>query len=147
MKPTDKDLYDDVKKEIIKKYPKHSAYRSMLIQKEYKKVFMDKYKDNKQPYLDKKPKKDKLNRWLDERWINVYAYINENKIVECGNDEYVKFSACRPLVKVNEETPMTIDELLKKHGKKKLNELIKIKNSDPQNLILRWEEGKIIKKN
>jgi hypothetical protein len=145
MKPTDLDLYNQVKDIIIEINPKHSAYRSMLIQKKYKEVFEDLY-PNKQPYLNKKPKKDKLNRWLDEQWINVYAYLNENKIIPCGSSEYVEFSACRPLIRVNKKTPITIKELLDKFGKDKLNELIKIKNKDPQNLILRWKDGKIIKK-
>jgi hypothetical protein len=145
MKPTDLDLYNQVKDIIIEINPKHSAYRSMLIQKKYKEVFEDLY-PNKQPYLNKKPKKDKLNRWLDEQWINVYAYLNENKIIRCGSSEYVEFSACRPLIRVNKKTPITIKELLDKFGKDKLNELIKIKNKDPQNLILRWKDGKIIKK-
>ena len=34
--PTDKKLYEKVKAEIYKKYPKHSAYRSGLLVKEYK---------------------------------------------------------------------------------------------------------------
>ena len=35
--PKDKKLYEEVKEEIYKKYPKHSAYRSGLIVQEYKK--------------------------------------------------------------------------------------------------------------
>ena len=35
--PTNKKLYDEVKKEIYEKYPKHSAYRSGLLVQEYKK--------------------------------------------------------------------------------------------------------------
>ena len=34
--PTNKKLYEEVKKEIYAKYPKHSAYRSGLLVKEYK---------------------------------------------------------------------------------------------------------------
>ena len=34
--PSDKKLYEKVKKEIYKKYPKHSAYRSGLLVKQYK---------------------------------------------------------------------------------------------------------------
>ena len=36
--PSDKKLYEKVKKEIYKKYPKHSAYRSGLLVKEYKEL-------------------------------------------------------------------------------------------------------------
>ena len=35
--PANKKLYDEVKKEIDAKYPKHSAYRSGLLVQEYKK--------------------------------------------------------------------------------------------------------------
>ena len=34
--PTNKTLYEEVKKEIYAKYPKHSAYRSGLLVQEYK---------------------------------------------------------------------------------------------------------------
>ena len=34
--PTNKKLYEEVKEEIYKKYPKHSAYRSGLLVQEYK---------------------------------------------------------------------------------------------------------------
>ena len=37
--PTDKPLYDRIKRRIYKKQPKHSAYRSGLIVKEYKAAF------------------------------------------------------------------------------------------------------------
>ena len=36
-KPKDMKLYEQVKAEIYKKYPKHSAYRSGLLVSEYKK--------------------------------------------------------------------------------------------------------------
>ena len=36
--PKDKKLYEQVKKEIYAKYPQHSAYRSGLLVKEYKKT-------------------------------------------------------------------------------------------------------------
>lgn len=108
----------------------------MLIQKKYKELG-GKYKI----------KKDKnLKRWLDEEWINAYAYINQNKIVKCGDKDYKTKSACRPLKRVSEKTPLTIKEVLKIHGKKKLNELISKKNKDPSNIILSWKNGKIINK-
>lgn len=131
-----KELYINVKNDIIKLYPKHSAYRSMLIQKEYKKRGGT-YKD----MFDKN-----LNRWLKEKWINVNEYINNNKIVKCGDEKYKKNSACRPLIRVNKDTPITIKELLNKYDKDQINKVIKIKNKDPQNKILLWNKLQVINK-
>ena len=54
-KPIDIFLYEKVKKQIYKKYPKHSAYRSGLLVQKYKKDFKKKY-GNKNPYIGKKTK-------------------------------------------------------------------------------------------
>lgn len=137
-KPLDLDLYNKIKQDVIKEYPKHSAYRSMMIQK--------KYKDAGGKYKDKKPNKKKLNRWLKEEWINVYAYINDNKIIKCGDSDYIKYSACRPLNRISKDTPITINELLKKFSKEKINEMILEKSKDPSNKIILWNEGIVIDK-
>lgn len=131
-----KNLYRKIRREIFKEYPKNSAYRSLMIIKEYKKAG-GKIKDEKT---------SKLNQWLDEEWINVYAYLKENKIVKCGDRSYIQKSACRPLNRINDTTPSTIGELLKKHSKEDILKAIKIKNSDPQNLIMRWDTLTIYKK-
>jgi hypothetical protein len=55
-KPRDTILYNKVKSQIYKKYPKHSAYRSGLLVQKYKKDFKKKY-GNKNPYIGKKTKK------------------------------------------------------------------------------------------
>ena len=55
-KPIDIFLYEKVKKQIYKKYPKHSAYRSGLLVQKYKKDFKKKH-GNKNPYIGKKTKK------------------------------------------------------------------------------------------
>jgi hypothetical protein len=129
-------LYNDVKEDIIKKIPKHSAYRSMLIVKEYK---------NRGGKIKGNNESD-LKRWLAEKWVNVYAYLKENKEVPCGDNNYIKRSACRPLIRVNEKTPLTIKELMKKHNKNKILEAVNIKNKDPQNKILLWKNLNVINK-
>lgn len=133
----DKELYKLVKQEIIKLYPKHSAYRSMMIIKQYKNLGG---KFNKS-------KEYGINRWLDEEWINVYAYLKDNKIIKCGDKKYIDKSACRPLKIVNDKTPITLPELLEIHTPEEILKAIKIKNKDPQNRILRWKDLKIINKN
>ena len=66
--PTDKKLYDQVKKEIYEKYPKHSAYRSGLLVQEYKK--------RGGTYKGKENKSSGLNRWFREN-----GNLNEVKLV------------------------------------------------------------------
>ena len=39
MKPKDQQLYDKTKKEVYKRIPKHSAYRSGVLVQTYKKKF------------------------------------------------------------------------------------------------------------
>lgn len=135
----DKELYAKVRDDVSKIYKYPSAYKSMAIVKAYK--------DAGGRILDNKNKKEGTNRWLDEKWINVDAYINENKIVKCGDSEYVKKSACRPLVKVNKNTPITIDEVIKNHSIDDINKVIKIKNKNPQNYIMDWINLRVIPKN
>lgn len=131
-----KTLYGKVKEEIKNKYPKHSAYRSLLIIKEYKK---------RGGKIDEK-KESGLTRWLKEEWINVYAYLKENKKISCGKNEYVKKSACRPLYRISEKTPITINELLKLHSKENILKAIEKKNKDPQNTIMNWKTLTVKKK-
>jgi hypothetical protein len=98
--PKDMDLYEDIKKEIYKKYPKHSAYRSGLLVKTYKEEFKEIY-GNKQPYLGKKPKKQGLARWFDEEWVNQRGTVGYEK----------KGDLYRPSKRITKKTPTTWSEL------------------------------------
>lgn len=68
-KPADSKLYDSVKRRVYKKMPKHSAYRSGHLVKEYKKAFIKKHGTRKKPYIGqgKRP----LKRWFDEKSVQV----------------------------------------------------------------------------
>ncbi len=97
--PTDEKLYERVKKDIYTKYPKHSAYRSGLLVKEYKKKFAEKF-PNKEPYKGSKPKGG-LTRWFEEEWRT-----------ETGDTEYKsKSSVFRPTKRITKDTPTTFNEL------------------------------------
>lgn len=136
----DKELYAKVRDEIIKAYPKHSAYKSMMIVKEYK---------NRGGRISESINKNKegTSRWLDEQWVNMDAYL-DGAIVKCGAKGYENKSACRPLFRVSKFTPMTASEVVNTYGKKAVKKAIDKKNASPQNQILRWEDGlKVIKKN
>ena len=61
--PKDKILYEKIKKNIYKKYPIHSAYRSGILVKEYKKQYKKKY-NNDNAYKGTKNSNEGLGRWF-----------------------------------------------------------------------------------
>ena len=168
--PTDLKLYEQIKQKVKKKFIATSrwpsAYGSGYLVKEYKKEFEKKY-GKKSPYkLDKNSKKtsskkskngksnrtkknksnkvkSNLTRWFDEKWVNVCKKKN-NKYVPCGRKKsnIKKYPYCRPLIKVNSKTPMTVNEIKKKYGSKKLKEMCKKKNSKKDKKSMTYLEKK-----
>lgn len=130
-----KSLYKKARKLADETYKRPGLYKSAFIQK--------KYQELGGKYRGEKPKKDEgIQRWLKgEEWIKIIPYVKEGKKIKCGsgNDKH----ACRPLIRVNKNTPITIDEIIQKHGKKKVLELAneKRKNLDTR---INWNTGKII---
>ena len=153
--PTDEKLYSSIKKKVKTKFQKTSrwpsAYGSGFLVKEYKKAFKEKY-GNKSPYKIekntnkkskkinkstkksrksvKKSNKNNLTRWFNEKWVNV-CKKKSGKYVPCGRKKssMKKYPYCRPLHRINSGTPMTVGEIKKKYGSKKLKEMCKRKNS------------------
>jgi len=105
--PVDKKLYENIKILVYKKYPKHSAYRSGILVKEYKKKFKIKH-GNKNPYLGLKTTKKGLARWFLEDWRNQRGELG----YKYKNDVY------RPTRRITKKTPKTFKELGKKKIKK-----------------------------
>jgi hypothetical protein len=111
--PTDEPLYAKTKKSVYKKHPKHSAYRSGILVKTYKKRFADKYGARKSPYVGHKTAKQRkqgkhgkhgLSRWFREKWVNQRGEVGyKNK-----SDIY------RPSKRISNKTPKTHKELSKK---------------------------------
>jgi hypothetical protein len=99
-KPTNQKLYDKVKKEIYAKNPKHSAYRSGLVVKEYKK--------RGGGYEGKKDEKKGLSRWFKEKWKTQDGSTTYKK----------KGDIFRPTKKITSKTPSTYKELTKTQIKK-----------------------------
>ena len=97
-------LYKKAKSIADKKYERHSAYKSMFIQKKYIELG-GKYKR----------KGKKLSNWRKEEWVEITPYLKENKKIVCGSSNNKK--GCRPLKRINKDTPITIGEMLKKHKK------------------------------
>ena len=105
--PTDLKLYEKIKKKLTTKIPKHSAYRSGLIVKEYKKSFKKKYGSRK-PYVGKYTAKKGLSRWFDEKWVNQRGKIGYT----------YKSDIYRPSKRITNKTPLTHNELSNQDIKK-----------------------------
>ena len=100
-KPVDQTLYDQVKQKVYKRNPKHSAYRSGVVVKEYKNAFAKKHGKSRSPYIGKKPKLTGLSRWFKEDWKS-----------DTGEYQYTsKSSVYRPSRRVTKKTPKTFSEL------------------------------------
>ena len=97
--PLDKKLYMEVKKEVYKAHPKHSAYRSGLLVK--------KYKERGGKYSGKKTEKG-LSRWFREEWKNQRGETGYKK----------KGDIYRPTKRISKDTPKTMKELTKKEKEK-----------------------------
>lgn len=110
--PVDKALYNKTKKQLYKKYPKHSAYRSGLLVQAYKKAFSKKYGPSKQPYKGFRTKKVGLNRWFSEKWLNQRGEVG----YKYKSDVY------RPTKRITKKTPITFGELSKKQIKRARSE-------------------------
>lgn len=99
--PRDTGLYAKTKEYIYQKIPKHSAYRSGILVKEYKHRFSRKYGAKKDPYIGKKTEKVGLNRWFSEKWVNQRSEVG----YRFKNDVY------RPSKRITRKTPVTYGEL------------------------------------
>ena len=100
--PKDAKLYESIKNKVYKQITKHSAYRSGILVKVYKKAYLKKYKSN-DAYYGKKTNKQGLARWFKEEWKNQRGEVGYKNT----NDVY------RPTRRVTPKTPLTFNELTK----------------------------------
>jgi hypothetical protein len=103
----DKDIYLKAKSKADKVYKTHGAYKSMYIVKLYKDMggrFNPEYKDKK------------LTKWLNEKWIDIGG----------SNNIYPVY---RPTVKMDLNTPLTINEIEPTNLKQQIKLKQKIKAS------------------
>tara|TARA_Y100000385_G_C12905193_1_gene555963 strand:+ start:464 stop:832 length:369 start_codon:yes stop_codon:yes gene_type:complete len=99
--PKDKTLYQKAKDKYSSM--KHSAYKSGLIVKYYKELYVQKHKST-DAYVGTKNKNKGLSRWFKEDWQT-----------SDGKKEYSKKAdVFRPTKKVSKDTPTTYKELTKK---------------------------------
>ena len=132
-KPTNKSLYDKVLSEAKTKFKRFpSLYASSWITREYVK------RGGK--YNQPKPKGGgKQNQWFEEKWIQIVPFLTSGKRIDCGSPNK-ETKACRPTKKINQSTPPTIQEIVKKYGKEKVLELARKKNRDMKGR-LSWVKG------
>ena len=108
MTPVDISLYNKTKKRIYNTNPKHSAYRSGMVVKTYKKSFAKKHGTRKKPYFGKQSRsRTGLKRWFAEEWVNQRGEVG----YKYKNDIY------RPKNRITKKTPITHKELTKKEIK------------------------------
>lgn len=127
-------LYLRAKQEADAKYARDGLYKSAWLQKRYKELGGK--------YVNPKPKSEGITRWLSEKWIQVLPYVNEKKIVQCGSSKDSENIACRPLKRINKFTPITIDEVIEKHGIQKVKDLA-IKKQKNKSWRVDWVNGTI----
>jgi hypothetical protein len=122
-KPSDPVLYQKVKNRVksrVERWP--SAYASGQVVQQYKAEFKKKYGD-KNPYKGKKKEKGALARWYEEKWVDLCRPKKDGKYHPCGRKKMTgKYPFCRPSMRVNKNTPMTVDEVIAKFGLVKIKE-------------------------
>ena len=127
-----KKLYVKAKAKAIKTFgKKSSAYRSMNIVKNYKAAGGK--------YSGKKPSGG-LGRWNSEKWIAVIPFL-DGKRVKCGATLNKKV-ACRPSLKKSKSTPITVQQVVKLHGKTKTRKLARAKGKNMSRRV-NWKKGTI----
>jgi len=112
-------LYEKIKNEVYKKYPKHSLYRSALIQKIYQSEG-GKYKKGKEPKMN-------IKKWFKQDWISLNDWLRGEK-VQCGNSDtekkYNEYPLCRPLKIAESMSSKEIKKLIDKKNKLKSKPVI-----------------------
>lgn len=124
-------LYRKARKKADETYKKNSAYKSMFIVSTYKKLG-GKYSGTKE--------NKGVKRWNNEKWIQVVPFLESGKKIACGFGSDSK--GCRPSKRVDEKTPITIQELLKKHNKADLLKIARQKKKD-MNKRVNWNKLEI----
>jgi len=130
-------LYKKAKEIVYKQYEKPSAYRSGALVKKYKELSNSKHGNS--GYIGKKTEEG-TSRWFEEDWIDMKPFVERGKKVSCGRtkQEIKKKPACRPSKRINKDTPITAQEVLKKHGKEKTLKMIKMKEQGKR--VKDWEQ-------
>ena len=107
-RPNNQELYNKIKSKANTVFDSPTGlYRSAWIIKEYKKAGGT---------FDKpKPAHTKIGQWLRDNWVDLNQPKAGGGYEKCGhkNIQNNKYPLCRPMYKVNESSPKTLNELSK----------------------------------
>lgn len=130
--PINKELYEKTKEDARNKFDHYpSLYASNWISKEYVK------RGGK--YRGKKNNNEGQSRWFKEEWVQIIPYLKDGKKIACGSNNK-EAKACRPLIKINSSTPLTMKEIVKMYGKEEVLKFARMKNKDMDGR-LNWKNG------
>lgn len=117
---------DEIKNMAKFKKMKHGIYKNLQMIREMKKN--PKYAD----YLKHAKTEGKINRWMDEMWVDVKEALKGN-YKPCGRKSIKEkpYPVCRPMKKVSASTPVTLPTLIEKGATNKLKKAIKEKEKNP----------------
>lgn len=102
MEPVDPALYDAVKRQLYRRMPQHSAYRSGHLVRQYTRAFHQQYGARTSPYRGpRSPRSRGLRRWFAEQWRNPRGEVG----YRYSSDVY------RPTRRITRQTPTTYAEL------------------------------------
>jgi hypothetical protein len=74
-----------------------------------------------------------LDRWFKEKWVNVCQPLGNGKYKSCGRKKssWRNYPYCRPLRRVNKNTPVTVREM----GKNKIKKMCNRKRKNPRKKV------------
>lgn len=129
--PLDRQLYDQIVQQAKTKFlvwP--SAYASGWVVKTYL--------ARGGTYRTDAPTQRPLKRWYNQNWIDVCHYLETGTKRPCGRKtaSWQDYPYCRPEKKISPKTPRTLDQLLRSHGRKRLQEFCKTKKTTPVRRIM-----------
>lgn len=117
--PNNKKLYDEIKTKVYEDNPKHSLFRSALIQKLYKEAGGT-YKDNNSSKMN-------IPKWFKQDWISLNDWLRDEE-VKCGNsntkEKYNEYPLCRPKAIAEKLTKSEIKKMIKEKNELEKKPLI-----------------------
>ncbi len=77
-----------------------------------------------------------MGRWFKENWVNVCEPKTNGQYQPCGRKKgklnQNDYPYCRPEFRIDNHTPMTVGEIIEKHGEAEIANLCQAKRSRPQ---------------